>query len=123
MRERAMKRIKRILEAQKLAELARLGALKAAAGQVREEAARLRGRSRATPASRAPADMRLTFQWQQMAEARAREREAKAQAIEGDAPELRAALAQTIGRISVISRLVRREQQAERRLAERRAED
>ena len=122
MRERAMKRIERILEAQKLAELARLGAIQAAAGRERDLAARLRGRSRGHPASGAVADMLLTCEWQQSAERRARAGEDAARAIEEHAPEVRAALARTIGRQSVISRLIKRQQKAARQLAERRAE-
>ena len=122
MRERAMERIARVLEAKKLSELSRLGAIQAAAGREREQSARLRARSRNLPASGAASDMLLTCRWQHAAEQSARAGEESARAIEDGAAEIRAALAQTIGRQSVISRLLARQRRAARQLAERRGE-
>lgn len=123
MRETGMHRMGRALAALKMAEMARLGALKSAAEAARMQARKLRQGSRALVAQDAPGDMGALGHWQRHTEARAKDADARAAELDNQSEPLKVALARTLGRETVVKRLIADADMKAARLRERKAED
>lgn len=117
-----LKRIQNVLAASKNVQLARLKAKLAEIETARRTAADLRAASMAQPPVTTVAEMQHQSKSQQIDEHRARRLEAEAMEMMSDVQEMRAALAQTLGREQAAESLVKSAERAEQTLRERRAE-
>jgi len=117
-----MHRMRRVLAAIRMAEMAALGAQISRAGAARDAAAAHRATARQGCPGATIAEMATRSAWQAHQEIQARRAEAVAAEAEAAAVPMRADLARTIGRESVAEGLIRRATNEAAALAERRAE-
>lgn len=117
-----MNRVRRALGAMKQAEMARLAAVRRASAAARAEAEALRQSALEQIVPDTASDMLAISRWQAHADARARAAEARAREIDEAARPLEAALARTIGRESVVERVISDHQDQATKAATRRSE-
>ena len=117
-----MHRMRRVLVAMKMAEMAQLGANRTAATAARAKARELRAQSRAQVADEVPGAMAALGSWQRHAEALARDADATAARLDLEAEPMMIELARTLGRETVVTGLIGKAEIEDRRIAARRAE-
>ncbi|MEM7056330.1 MAG: hypothetical protein AAF557_01950 [Pseudomonadota bacterium] len=123
MKASGMDRMRRVLSAMKMTEMARLGAQMRRVNAARQEAVDLRVAARGLTPVETVHDMALLDRWQRSLEQRARAAEARAELELAEAVPMTARLAETLGREDVTSRLIDQAKRLDMRTRDARAED
>ncbi len=118
-----LERMRRAVEAQKLADMAAMRRVKAELQSLYDKAEACRSEARLSPTADNVAEMRLVARWQQHEESVARSVLREAEALEKTAEDLLKKLAHSAGREQAVNGLITRAQRAERKMQMRRADD